>query len=52
MLARQALYHPFLVLGISKLELFVLDWLQPSILLISTSRVARITGVSHQHLAK
>jgi hypothetical protein len=31
-------------------ELFTQGWLQTSILLISASWVARITGMSHQHL--
>jgi hypothetical protein len=46
---------PFIVMGffeIGSRELFAWDWLQTVILLISASRVARITGVSHQHPAK
>jgi hypothetical protein len=32
--------------------LFVQGWLQTAILLISASRVARITGVNHRHPTK
>jgi hypothetical protein len=43
------------VLGIFEIgshELFAWGWLRTTILLISASWVARITGVSHQHLAR
>jgi hypothetical protein len=43
------------VLGIFEIgsqEPFAQGWLWIVILLMSASRVARITGVSHQHLAK
>jgi hypothetical protein len=44
----------FFVMGLFKIgspKLFAQDWLQTSILLISASWVARITVVSHWHLA-
>jgi hypothetical protein len=52
-LSLEPLCQPCFVLGIFKIvcELFSWAWLQTLILLISTSRVARITGMSHWHLA-
>jgi hypothetical protein len=60
MLAKQVLYHlsleplhqPCFMLGIFEIrscKLFACSWLQTMILVISVSRVARSTGLSHQH---
>jgi hypothetical protein len=49
----EPLYQPFFVkvfFEIGSLEPFAQGWLRTAILLISASRVARITGMSHQHL--
>jgi hypothetical protein len=50
----EPLHHPFSVKGFFEKgshELFHRDWLSTSILLISDSWVARITGMSHRHPA-
>jgi hypothetical protein len=58
MIAREVLYHlsfpasSFFGLGIVEMgspELFAGSWLQISILMISASGVARITGISNRH---
>jgi hypothetical protein len=43
---------PFYVVGIFEIGFFCLGWLGTVIPPISTSKVARITGMSHQCLAQ